>query len=154
MSNNKSIKVISTNKKASFLYSLLDKYEAGISLLGSEVKAIRENKVNIKESYIRIKKLELYLIGMHIGEYSHSGYSSHEPLRERKLLLHKREIVKIERSVKESGKTIIPTLLYFKNGKIKLEFSIAKGKKIWDKRSAKKDKDIKRDMDRDIKLKK
>ena len=153
MSNNKSIKVISTNKKASFLYSLLDKYEAGISLLGSEVKAIRENSVNIKESYIRVKNLELFVIGMHIGEYSHRGYSSHDPLRERKLLLHKKEIRKIDRSIKESGKTIIPTLLYFKNGKIKLEFSIAKGKKIWDKRIAKKDKDIKRDIDRVIKVK-
>ena len=151
MSNNNSIKVISTNKKASYLYLLLDKYEAGIMLLGSEVKAIRENKVNIKESYIRIKKLELYIIGMHIGEYSHSGYSSHDPLRERKLLLHKKEIRKIEKSTKDSGKTIIPTLMYFKNGKVKISFSIAKGKKIWDKRLAKKDKDIKRDIDRVIK---
>ena len=83
--NNNSIKIVATNKKASFLYNLIHFYESGISLLGSEVKAVRENKVNIKESYIVIRKNEIYIIGMHIGEYSHSGYSSHTPLRDRKL---------------------------------------------------------------------
>ena len=151
MSANRSNKIISINKKSSYLYNLFEKYEAGISLLGSEVKAIRENKVNIKESYIRVKNNELYLIGMHIGEYSHSGPLSHEPLRERKLLLHKKEINKISKDSEQSGKTIIPIKIYFKFNRVKIQFAVAKGKKIWDKRSSKKDKDIKRDIDRIIK---
>ena len=147
---NNSIKIISTNKKASFQYTLLESFEAGISLKGSEVKAIRENKVNIKESYIAIKKNEVYIIGMHIGEYSHSGYITHVPLRNRKLLLHKNEINKIIKQIKDVGKTLIPTKIYFKNSNVKVKFCIAKGKKIWDKRSAKKEKDIKRDADREM----
>ena len=150
-SKNKSQSFIATNKKASFLYNLLSKYDSGISLKGSEVKAIREGKVNIKESYIIVRKKEIYIIGMHIGEYSHSGYSTHEPLRDRKLLLHKSEINKIIKEVNDVGKTLIPTKMYFKNGKVKLKFYVAKGKKVWDKRQSKKDKDIKRDIDRAIK---
>ena len=150
-SKNKSQSFITTNKKASFLYNLLSKYDSGISLKGSEVKAIREGKVNIKESYIIVRKKEIYIIGMHIGEYSHSGYSTHEPLRDRKLLLHKSEINKIIKEVNDVGKTLIPTKMYFKNGKVKLKFYVAKGKKVWDKRQSKKDKDIKRDIDRAIK---
>jgi len=149
--NNNSIKVVATNKKASFLYTLISSYESGISLLGSEVKAIRENKVNIKESYIVIRKKEIYILGMHIGEYSHSGYSSHSPVRDRKLLLHKQEISKIIKEVKDVGKTLIPTKIYFKNGILKVKFYIAKGKKVWDKRQSKKEKDIKRDVDREMK---
>ena len=112
---NNSIKIISRNKKASFQYKLLESFEAGISLKGSEVKAIRENKVNIKESYITIKQNEIYIIGMHIGEYSHSGYESHSPLRNKKLLLHRNEINKIIKQIKDVGKTLIPTKIYFKN---------------------------------------
>ena len=130
---------------------MLSNYDSGISLKGSEVKAIREGKVNIKESYIVVRKKEIYIIGMHIGEYSHSGYSTHEPLRDRKLLLHKSEINKIIKEVNDVGKTLIPTKMYFKNGKVKLKFYVAKGKKVWDKRQSKKDKDIKRDIDRAIK---
>ena len=148
---NNSIKIISTNKKASFQYTLLESFEAGISLKGSEVKAIRENKVNIKESYIILKKNEIYIIGMHIGEYSHSGYISHTPLRNRKLLLHKSEISKIIKQIKDVGKTLIPTKIYFKNSNVKVKFCIAKGKKNWDKRIAKKEKDLKRDVDRELK---
>ena len=148
---NNSIKIISTNKKASFQYTLLESFEAGISLKGSEVKAIRENKVNIKESYIVLKKNEIYIIGMHIGEYSHSGYVSHTPLRNRKLLLHKSEISKIIKQIKDVGKTLIPTKIYFKNSNVKVKFCIAKGKKSWDKRIAKKEKDLKRDVDREMK---
>jgi len=146
-----SIKIIAANKKANFLYNLYEKFEAGISLFGSEVKAIRENKVNIKESYIKVKDFELYIIGMHIGEYSHSGYSTHKPLRERKLLVHKKEVIKILKESQNTGKTVVPLKIYIKNGKIKVSFAIAKGKKIWDKRMAKKEKDIKRDTDRLIK---
>ena len=151
MSNGQSIKIIATNRKASYSYHLLDQFEAGISLLGSEVKAIRENKVNLKESYIFVKNYELFIIGMHIGEYSHSGYVTHNPIRERKLLVHKKEIHKIYKESQVKGKTIIPTKLYFKNGKIKLEFSIAKGKNIYNKKHDKKEKDLKRDLDRETK---
>ena len=142
---------IATNKKASFLYNLIAPYESGLSLKGSEVKAIREGKINIKECYITVRKNEVYIIGMHIGEYSHSGYSTHSPLRDRKLLLHRSEINKIIKEVNDVGKTLIPTKMYFKNGKVKLKFYVAKGKKVWDKRQSKKDKDIKRDIDRAMK---
>ena len=148
---NNSIKIISRNKKASFQYKLLESFEAGISLKGSEVKAIRENKVNIKESYITIKQNEIYVIGMHIGEYSHSGYQSHDPLRNKKLLLHRSEINKIIKQIKDVGKTLIPTKIYFKNNTVKVKFCIAKGKKIWDKKASKKEKDLIRDTDREMK---
>jgi len=139
---------IASNKKASFLYKLLDNYEAGMELLGSEVKAIREGSINIKESYVRFKNNELYVVGMHIGEYSHSGYATHEPLRDKKLLLHKSEILNIIKNVNVKGKTLIPLKVYVKNGKIKILIALAEGKKVWDKRSAKKDKDIKKELDR------
>ena len=142
---------ITTNRKAFYEYNLLDKYEAGISLKGSEVKAIRENKANIKEAYIRIKDNELFIIGMNISEYSHQGYSPHDPMREKKLLVHKSEIKKIKVEIEEKGKTIIPLRLYYKKGKVKIEFAIAKGRKLWDKRNYKKEKDIKREIDRSLK---
>ena len=142
---------ITTNRKAFYEYNLLDKYEAGISLKGSEVKAIRENKANIKEAYIRIKDNELFIIGMNISEYSHQGYSPHDPMREKKLLVHKSEIKKIKVEIEEKGKTIIPLRLYYKKGKVKIEFAIAKGRKLWDKRNYKKEKDINREIDRSLK---
>ena len=145
------MKVVCTNRKASFLYQLINKYEAGIELKGSEVKAIREGSVNIKESFVRIKDFQMFIIGMHIGEYSHKGYSSHEPLRDRRLLMHKNEIYKIYKDSENKGKTIIPIKLYFKNGKLKIEIALAKGKKNWDKRESKKQKDIKREIDRSMK---
>ena len=142
---------IITNRKAFFEFHLLDKFEAGLSLLGSEVKSIRENNVSLKESYVKLKNFELFITGMNIGEYSHKGYSTHEPLRDRKLLLNKKEILIIKKEIEERGKTLIPIRLYFKKGKIKLEFAIAKGKKLWDKRKHKKDQDIKREIDRNMK---
>ena len=148
---NNSIKIISTNKKASFQYTLLETFEEGISLKGSEVKAIRENKVNIKESYIAIKKNEVYIIGRHIGEYSHAGYTSHVPVHDRKLLLHKQELKKIRRIVEEKGKTLIPLSMYFKAGYVKVEFGLAQGKKLWDKRKTKMEKDVSRQIDRELK---
>ena len=148
MSEHKPLKVFASNRKANFKFKLLSKYEAGIQLLGSEVKSIREGNVNIKESYVKINKNELYVVGMHIGEYSHSGYSSHDVLREKKILLHKLEISKIIKEVSVKGKTIVPTKVYVKKGKIKLEISIAEGKKMWDKREDKKDQDIQRRISR------
>jgi len=148
MTKSISKKIFATNKKANFQYALFEKFEAGLSLLGSEVKAIREGKVNIKESYVKIFDNELFVVGMNIGDYSHKGYSSHNPLREKKLLLHKNEILKIIKDVNVKGKTIVPIKIYLKSGKIKIQISIAKGKKIWDKRESKKEKDIERNLQR------
>ena len=146
-----SSKVIATNRKAWHEYHILEKYEGGMVLYGSEVKAIREGKANIREAYVRFIDNELFTVGMHIGKYSNEGYSTHSPIRDRKLLLHKRELSKIRKLVEEKGKTLIPLSLYLKNGRVKIEFGLAQGKKIWDKRKTKMDKDVKRQVDRAIK---
>ena len=146
-----SIKVIVTNRKARHEYHILEKYEGGIVLRGSEVKAIREGKANIKEAYVRFSGNELFVIGMHIGKYSNEGYSTHSPIRDRKLLLHKKELQKIRKMVDEKGKTLIPLSLYLKGGRVKVEFGLAQGKKIWDKRKTKMEKDVKRQVDRAMK---
>ena len=151
MSNKEPINIISINKKASFQYFLLEKFEAGIQLLGSEVKSIREGNVNIKEAYVRFIGSELYVIGMYIGEYSKSSYSSHIPESDRKLLLNKKELIKLKVMVSEKGNTLIPTSIYFKNGIVKLSFAVAKGKKNWDKRKDKINRDINRQIDRKMK---
>ena len=146
-----SVKVIVTNRKAWHEYHIFDKYEGGIVLYGSEVKAIREGKANIKEAYVRFIENELFVIGMHIGKYSNEGYSTHTPVRDRKLLLHKKELLKIRKMVDEKGKTLIPLSLYLKGGRVKVEFGLAQGKKIWDKRKTKMEKDVKRQVDRAMK---
>ena len=146
-----SIKIIATNRKARYEYHILEKFEGGIVLKGSEVKALREGKANIKEAYVRIAKMELYVIGMHIGKYSNAGYSSHTPVYDRKLLLHKQELKKIQRMVDEKGKTLIPLSMYFKKGLVKVEFGLAQGKKLWDKRKNKMEKDVSREIDRELK---
>ena len=146
-----SVKVIVTNRKAWHEYHILDKYEGGIVLYGSEVKAIREGKANIKEAYVRFIENELFVIGMHIGKYSNEGYSTHTPVRDRKLLLHKKELLNIRKMVDEKGKTLIPLSMYLKGGRVKIEFGLAQGKKMWDKRKTKMEKDVKRQVDRAIK---
>ena len=146
-----SIKVIATNRKARHEYHILEKYEGGIVLHGSEVKAIREGKANIKEAYVRFLGNELFVIGMHIGKYSNEGYSSHTPVRDRKLLLHRRELTKMRKMVDEKGKTLIPLSIYFKEGNVKIEFGLAQGKKLWDKRKVKREKDVDRQVDRALK---
>tara|TARA_Y100001970_G_scaffold293620_1_gene441740 strand:- start:4772 stop:5221 length:450 start_codon:yes stop_codon:yes gene_type:complete len=142
---------IAVNRKAHYEYEILEKYEAGIVLKGSEVKSIRENKVNIKESYIRVRNKEVFIIGMNISEYSHLGYSNHNPNREKKLLLNRKEINKIKVLTDEKGKTIVPLKLYFKKGKIKIQFAVAKGRKLWDKRDYKKNQDIEKEIKRSLK---
>ena len=142
---------IATNRKARHEYHILDKYEAGIALKGSEVKSIREGNVSIKESYVRFFNSELFIIGMHIAEYENIGYDNVQSVRDRKLLLHKRELVKLKSKVDEKGVTMIPLSLYLKKNLVKLEFGLAKGKKLWDKRKDKQDKDIKRNIDRKMK---
>ena len=146
-----SSKVIATNRKAWHEYHILEKYEGGMVLYGSEVKAIREGKGNIKEAYVRFIDNELFAVGMHIGKYSNEGYSTHSPVRDRKLLLHKKELLKIRKMVDEKGKTLIPLSLYLKGGRVKVEFGLAQGKKIWDKRKTKMEKDVKREVDRAMK---
>ena len=146
-----SVKVIVTNRKAWHEYHILDKYEGGIVLYGSEVKAIREGKANIKEAYVRFIDNELFVIGMHIGKYSNEGYSTHTPVRDRKLLLHKKELLNLRKMVDEKGKTLIPLSMYLKGGRVKVEFGLAQGKKMWDKRKTKMEKDVKRQVDRAMK---
>ena len=146
-----SVKVIATNRKAWHEYHILEKYEGGIVLHGSEVKAIREGKANIKEAYVRFSGKELFVVGMHIGKYSNEGYSSHTPVRDRKLLLHRQELSKLRKMVDEKGKTLIPLSIYFKRGNVKVEFGLAQGKKLYDKRKAKMDKDVDRQVDRAMK---
>ena len=144
-------KIIANNRKARYDYHLHDKFEAGVVLKGSEVKSLRENKCNIKEAYVKIIRNELFIIGMYIGEYSKASYSSHETAADRKLLVHKKELNKIKIAVNEKGNTMIPISIYFKNGLAKLSFALAKGKKNWDKRIDKMDRDIDRQIDRKIK---
>ena len=145
------ITVVATNRKAFHEYIILDQFEAGIQLKGSEVKSIREGKASLKQAYILIRKGEAWLRGAHIASYSHTGFEGHEPVRDRKLLLHKKEIQKINSKLSEKGLTAVPTKLYFKGGFIKLEFGLAKGKKLYDKRDTKKKRDVERDIKRALK---
>ena len=145
------IKVVATNRKATHDYTILERYESGIVLLGTEIKSIRNNKVSLKEAYVRIFSNEIFVIGMSISDYENAGYASHEPTADRKLLMHKKEILKIKRIVDEKGKTLIPLRLYFKKGKAKLEFGLGEGKKKWDKRHDIKDQETKRRIDRNLK---
>ena len=142
---------IAKNRKAFHEYTINETYEAGIQLKGSEVKSIREGKASLKQSYIVIRRKEAWLKGCHIASYSHTGFEGHDTIRNRKLLLHKYEISRIESKLAEKGLTAIPTKLYFKGGIIKLEFGLAKGKKLYDKRATKKKRDVERDIQRALK---
>ena len=143
--------VVATNRKAFHEYHILETFEAGVQLRGSEVKSIREGKASLKQAYILIRKGEAWLRGTHIPTYSHTGFEGHEPVRDRKLLLHKKEIQRINSKLAEKGLTAVPTKLYFKGGLIKLEFGLAKGKKLYDKRETKKKRDVERDIQRALK---
>jgi len=137
------------NRKARFEYEFLDSYTAGIKLVGTEIKAIREGKANIAESFCEFNNSELFAINMHIEEYSHATYFNHTPKSERKLLLNKKELKKLEKEVKNSGLTIIPTKLFINDrGLAKLNIVLARGKKMYDKRETIKDRDNKRTLDR------
>ena len=125
---------IAENRKAFHDYHLLETFEAGIALLGTEVKAIREGRVNLRDSYARLENGEVFLFNVNISPYSHRGYAEHEPLRRRKLLLHRHEIRKLIGKTVEKGMTLVPTRLYFKDGRIKVAIGLAKGKKAHDKR--------------------
>ena len=145
---NSGLKIICLNRKASFNYFFEDLLEAGIVLKGSEIKSIREGNVNIADSYAVEKDGELILINSHIASYKQASYSNHNPTDERKLLLNKREINKLIGKMQIDGLTIVPTKMYFKKGKAKIELAVAKGKKLHDKRASKKDRDWNRDKSR------
>ncbi len=142
------IKIIGTNRKANFQYVILDKLEAGMVLLGTEVKSLRESKVNLQDAYGKFKNNELWLVNAHISEYKFGNLNNHNPLRERKLLLNKRELKRLKSKTAEKGLTIVPTRIYFKGSKIKIEIALAQGKKLYDKREAVKERDIKRKLNR------
>jgi len=125
---------IAENRKAFHDFHLLETFEAGIVLLGTEVKAIREGRVNLRDSFARVEDGEVFLYNVNISPYSHRGYSDHEPLRRRKLLLHRDEIRKLIGKTVEKGMTLVPTRLYYKNGRVKVAVSLAKGKQAYDKR--------------------
>ncbi len=142
------LKIISNNRKARFNYFFSEFYEAGIVLFGSEIKSLRQGKVNISESYAFDNKGEMYLVNSHIPSYKESSYNNHEPNRNRKLLLNKKEINKLIGKINKEGFTLIPTKLYFRKGKAKIEIAVAKGKKHYDKRQVKKRRDWNREKAR------
>ncbi|MQG19445.1 MAG: SsrA-binding protein SmpB [SAR202 cluster bacterium] len=143
-------KIIATNRKASFEYFLTDSYEAGIVLLGTEIKAIREGKVNLTESYVSAHKNEIWLNNCHIGPYSAASINNHDSIRPKKLLLHKDQIIKLSSTTKGSGYTLIAVKMYLKSHRVKLQIAVAKGKKLHDKRRSIKEKEQTREMRRQI----
>ena len=144
-------KIISYNRKASFEYFLEEKYEAGIVLLGTEIKSIRQGKVQFKDAYISIVNSEAFIKEMHISQYNHGNRFNHDETRIRKLLLNKHEIRKLKQKVLLKGYTIVPVRLYLKNGLAKLEIALAKGKDLYDKRQVDKEKTAKREIEKAIK---
>lgn len=145
------IRIISKNKKAAFDYFIINKYEAGIELYGTEIKSIRLGNVNLKDSYCEIEDGEMYVLGMHISPYEKGSYFNKEPLRPKKLLMHKREIMTLFGKVKQEGLTLIPLSLYFKGAKAKLEIGLCKGKKLYDKRDSIAKKESDRQIERQLK---
>ncbi len=146
--------IIATNRKAYHEFFILEKFEAGIDLFGSEVKSLREGSGNLKEGYVTIRDGNAILVGVHISPYSHTGFQGHEPTRDRQLLLSKREIIKLSKKVAEKGLTLIPLRMYFKGGWAKVEIGLAKGKRHYDKKDSIKDRDIKRDTEREVRRRK
>jgi len=147
-------KVVATNRKAFAEYNVVERYEAGIALTGSEVKSIRDGRVNLKDSYALVKNGEAFLFNCHISPYSFAHELNHEPTRSRKLLLHKREIERLMGKIKEKGLTIVPLKVYFKGKHIKVEVALAKGKKIWGKREEKRKKAIDKEVRSALKYRK
>ena len=138
-------KIISSNRAAYHNYFILDTYEAGIVLKGTEVKSAREGSVNLKEGYVSVREGEVWLLNVHINQYSHGNRENHDPIRERRLLMHKREIIRLQSKIQEKGLTVVPTKFYFKNGFIKCEIGVARGKKLHDKRETETKKDQERE---------
>jgi len=144
-------KNITVNRKARHEYEILQTYEAGIVLVGTEVKALRQGKANLVDGYAKIERGEVWLVSVHISEYTQGNINNHDPVRDRKLLLKSSEIRKLIGKAKEKGLTLVPLRLYFKNGKVKVELALAKGKKVYDKRRDIAKKDFQREQERRIK---
>lgn len=147
------IKVVSGNRKAYHEYHIDEKYEAGIVLTGTEVKSVRDSRINLREGYAKIENGELFLYNVHISTYAQGNRYNHEPLRIRKLLMHRREINRLYGKLKEKGYTLIPLQVYIKKGLIKIEIGLARGKKLYDKRAALTEKTARREMERAFKEK-
>ena len=150
MSAKEAIKLVANNKKAYHDYFIEEKYEAGIELFGTEVKSIRQGKCSIKEAYVNIDNGEAFVEGMNISPSEKGNIFNREPLRKRRLLLHKREIMKLAGQVQAKGYTLMPLQVYFKNGRVKIEIGLARGKKLYDKRDDLKKKALKRETERDF----
>ena len=147
----KGIKIIAENRKAFHDYYIDERFEAGVALSGTEVKSLRAGKVNLRDSYCQVKDGEIYLIGVHISPYENGNRFNLDPDRTRKLLMHKREIIRLYSKTKEDGLTLVPTKCYFKDSKVKFEIGLARGKKDYDKRDVEARKQAKRDIDRAVK---
>ena len=145
------IKILSDNRRARHDYHLSDHFEAGLVLRGTEVKAAREGRVNLKDSYAAERGGELYLVQCHISPYSHAFYENHDPLRPRKLLVHRRELRKLIGKISQRGLTLIPTRMYFRRGRLKVELALAKGKKLHDRRAAVRERELDRDVKAELK---
>ena len=145
-----SLKIVATNRKARHDYFILETYEAGISLLGSEIKSLRAGQISIKEAYVRIDGEEAWLVDAHIAPYTQANRNNHEPKRLRKLLLHKKEIYSLYDDIRKKGVTVIPTRVYIKNGKAKVEIAVARGKRKYDKRHEIAKRDAQREINRFI----
>jgi len=152
MAKKTGMKLIANNKKAFHDYFIEDTYEAGIALAGTEVKSLRSGKCSIKEAFVRVENGEVYVYGMHITPYEKGNIFNKDPLRVKKLLLHKYEINKLLGKIKEKGYTLVPLQVYFKDGKVKVEIGLARGKKLYDKREAIAKKDQRREAEKEFKV--
>ena len=148
MSKNEGIKPVAQNKKAYHDYFILEKYEAGIELFGTEVKSVRAGKINLKDSWCHVRNGEIFAMGMHISPYEQGNIFNRDQMREKKLLMHKKEIKQLYAKIKQEGLTVIPLTVYFKNGRAKLEIGLCKGKKLYDKREAAAQKEAERKIER------
>ena len=145
------VKVLASNRSAAHEYTLDERFEAGLALLGTEVKSIRDGGANLREGYVQLRDGEVYLVNTHIAPYDPAGRAGHDPLRPRKLLLHRKEIDKLESGSRERGWTIVPLKIYLRNGRLKIEIALARGKRQFDKRQAIAKRDAQRQIDRALK---
>lgn len=143
-------RVVATNRRARHEYEILETFEAGLVLRGTEVKSLRTGQVNFKDSYATVRNSELWLLGCHISPYSHGTDANHDPERDRKLLLHRREITRLSGKIAERGLTVVPLKLYFKAGRAKIEIGLARGKKLHDKRATLRERETRREMDKAV----
>jgi SsrA-binding protein len=153
MARKSGIKIISKNRRASFDYHLLDRFEAGLVLTGTEIKSVRANQVSLRQGYVQAREGELWLIDANIAPYEHGNRDNHDPKRPRKLLLHKREINKIITALEQKGLTVVPTMMYLKNGLAKIEIALARGKAVRDKRADLAKRDAQRQIERALREK-